>query len=95
MADIANLDTIKWLFNNKSGYKIAKDTGIAQSTISRFQTGETKLENMRFSHAIKLTNYAENIKKRAQPIKKAVLPFLCNNHFAKSLRSDWQIHQIN
>ena len=67
MADIANLDTIKWLFNNKSGYKIAKDTGIAQSTISRFQTGE----------------------------KKAVLPFLCNNHFAKSLRSDWQIHQIN
>ncbi|SEQ52668.1 hypothetical protein SAMN04488558_1172 [Ignavigranum ruoffiae] len=63
MADIANLDTIKWLFNNKSGYKIAKDTGIAQSTISRFQTGETKLENMRFSHAIKLTNYAENIKK--------------------------------
>ncbi|WP_282919758.1 XRE family transcriptional regulator [Ignavigranum ruoffiae] len=63
MADIANLDTIKWLFNNESGYKIAKDTGIAQSTISRFQTGETKLENMRFSHAIKLTNFAENIKK--------------------------------
>ena len=62
MGQVADLEIIMWLFKNQSGYKISKDTGIAQSTISRFQTGETKFENMRFSHAITLTEYALKIK---------------------------------
>ena len=62
MEEIADLKMIKWLIENESGYRIAKDTGISQSTISRFQTGESKFENMRLSHAIILTEYAETIK---------------------------------
>lgn len=62
MDKIANQNIIEWLFENQSGYRIAKDTGISQSTISRFQTGESKFENMRLGHAITLTEYALSIK---------------------------------
>ncbi|PMB84616.1 DNA-binding protein [Dolosicoccus paucivorans] len=57
MKQIADMDAVKELLKSEAGYRIAKDTGISQSTISRFQTGESNIENMRFSHAITLTNY--------------------------------------
>lgn len=65
MEMIANLNDIKWVFENVSGYRISKETGISQSTISRFQTGESKFENMRLSHAITLTNYALSLQKES------------------------------
>lgn len=62
MDKIANLDLIEWVFENQSRYRISKDTSISQSTIPRFQTGESKFDNMRLSHAITLTNYAMSLK---------------------------------
>ena len=65
MNQIANMNIVKELLKSETGYRIAKDTGISQSTISRFQTGESKIENMRFSHAITLTNYYNQLKEQS------------------------------
>lgn len=65
MVKIADLDKITSLLKSETGYRIAKDTGISQSTISRFQTGESKVENMRLIHAMKLTEYYDE-KKRSR-----------------------------
>ena len=66
MSKIADLDKIATLLQTEAGYRIAKDTGISQSTISRFQTGESKIENMRLIHAIKLTEYYDEKKGAAK-----------------------------
>lgn len=58
MDEIADLTKIKWLIENVSGYRIEKETGVSQSTISRLKLGQAKFDNMRLGHAIKLTNYA-------------------------------------
>lgn len=62
MVQIADLNIIKELLETETGYRIAKDTGIPQQTISRFQTGTTPMENMKLGIAIKLTEYAQTKK---------------------------------
>lgn len=62
---VADLNQIKWLIENVSGYRIAKETGVPQSTISRLKLGQAKFDNMRLGHAIKLTNYAISLQKES------------------------------
>lgn len=45
-----------------SKYRISKDTGIAQSTLSDFATGKSKIGNMKLDHAITLNDYYNKIK---------------------------------
>src|SRR5699024_1620893 len=40
-----------------SNYKISKETGIRQSTLSDYARGVSKIENMRLEHAQKLNDY--------------------------------------
>lgn len=59
--DIANLNQIKKLLNKVTAYKISKNTGIGETTISRWKTGKTSLKHMSFENAIKLTEYADDV----------------------------------
>lgn len=52
-------ENIQKLFENKeiSNYKISKETGIAQTTLSDYTTGKSKIGNMKLDHALKLNEY--------------------------------------
>ena len=45
---------------NISRYKISKDTGISQATLSDYATGKSKIGNMKLDHALKLNEYFLN-----------------------------------
>lgn len=62
--DRADEQLIHWLLHesNVTRYRISKDTGITQSTLSRLYNGITNIERMRLGHAITLTMYAKQIK---------------------------------
>lgn len=57
----ADSDKIKWLLENETQYRIAKDTGINQSILSRIVNGDRKIENLTLKVASKLTEYAEEL----------------------------------
>lgn len=51
-------DNIQHLLESDiSNYKIHKDTGIAQSTLSDLKKGKSKIGNMKLDHAIKLNEF--------------------------------------
>lgn len=54
-------DKIEWLLENETQYKISKDTGVAQVTLSGLISGKRKIENLTVKVASKLTEYAEEI----------------------------------
>ena len=55
----ANEKKIQWLFENYSGYRIAKESGVAQSVVARLIIGDRELKNVSFETASKLTECAE------------------------------------
>lgn len=46
-----------------SKYKISKDTGISQSTLSDYSTGKSDIGNMKLSHAEILNKYYKGVVK--------------------------------
>lgn len=48
---------VKWVLDNCTSYQVAKDLGINNRTVNRYQNGESPLENMTFGTAEKLYNY--------------------------------------
>lgn len=56
---LIDTEKIKDLLKSKSGYSIAKETGIPVQTINKYQRGEAKLENMTIAKAIQLMEYIE------------------------------------
>lgn len=54
---------ITWLLHDSgvTRYKISKDIGISESTLSRIANGETPMDAVRFGYASKLTDYARSI----------------------------------
>ena len=55
----ADENKIQWLFENYSGYRIAKESGVAQSVVARLIIGDRELKNVSFETASKLTECAE------------------------------------
>lgn len=55
----ADEEKILWLFENYSGYRIAKESGVAQSVVARLIIGDRELKNVSFETASKLTECAE------------------------------------
>ena len=47
---------------NISNYQISKATGIAQTTLSDYATGKSKIGNMKLDHALKLYDYYKKYK---------------------------------
>ncbi|HGA1227371.1 TPA: XRE family transcriptional regulator [Streptococcus suis] len=64
MMNKADLSKIKKLLSQTTAYRISKDTGIGQTTISRWITGKTDLTKMSLAHAIQLTDYYNKINKK-------------------------------
>lgn len=48
---------IKWVLGNCTSYQVAKDLGINNRTVNRYQNGESPLQNMTFGTVEKLYNY--------------------------------------
>lgn len=64
----ADSDLIRWLLHDsgESRYQISRDTGVAQSTLSRIVSEETNIDNMSFGVASKLTDHAKKLKTNSQ-----------------------------
>lgn len=48
---------LKWVMDNCTSYQVAKDLGINNRTINRYQNGESPLENMSLKTAKLIYNY--------------------------------------
>ena len=59
----ADEEKILWLFENYSGYRIAKESGISQSIVARLINGTRELKNVSFETASKLSQCAERLEK--------------------------------
>ena len=57
----ADEEKIQWLFDNYSGYRIAKESGVSQPLIARLINGTRELKNVSFETASKLTQCAETL----------------------------------
>ena len=60
----ADEEKILWLFENYSGYRIAKESGVAQSVVARLIIGDRELKNVSFETASKLTECVEKLQKQ-------------------------------
>ena len=59
----ANEQQILWLLENATQYRIAKETGISQGSISCLKSGKIKIENLAFKTASALTKLAKKMQK--------------------------------
>jgi len=57
MSDNIKDNIQKLLDSDISNYRIYKDTGIAQSTLSDLKNGKTSIDSMRLDNALKLNDY--------------------------------------
>ncbi|WP_018659297.1 helix-turn-helix domain-containing protein [Allofustis seminis] len=57
----ADSEKIKWLLKNATQYRIAKETGVPQPTLSTLANGKTSIENISLGNASKLTEYADRL----------------------------------
>ena len=66
VGDYMEVDTekIEWLLKNATQYNIAKNTGVAQATISNIVNGKRELKNLTIEVGAKLTDYAKKLQKQ-------------------------------
>ena len=64
----ADEEKIKWLFENYSGYRIAKESGVSQPLIARLINGTRELKNVSFETASKLNECAEKLQKQENEV---------------------------
>ena len=57
----ANEQQILWLLENATQYRIAKETGISQGSISCLKNGKIKIGNLAFKTASALTELAKKL----------------------------------
>lgn len=81
-------DKIKWLLENETQYKISKDTGVAQVTLSGLISGKRKLENLTVTVADKLTEYSL-MKQASQLIISTEMLAIAVKYFTNN-KLDWE-----
>ena len=59
----ANEQQIIWLLDNATQYRIAKETGISQGSVSRLKNGKIKIDNLTLKTASALTELAKKMQK--------------------------------
>ena len=59
----ADEKNIQWLFNNYTGYRISKESGVPQPLIARLVNGTRELKNVTFETASKLSQCAVRLEK--------------------------------
>ncbi len=68
---------IKWVLNNCTSYKVAKDLGINNRTVNRYQNGESPIGNMSLETASKIFKYylKERIQMNLESLETAIKDF--------------------
>ena len=61
---ILDKDSLFEFLTNNSRYRIWKETGISQKTLSNYATGITPIGRMSLDNAIKLTEYARKLEEQ-------------------------------
>lgn len=51
------LKGVQWVLDNCTSYRVAKDLGINNRTVNRYQNGETPIDNMTLATAKRLYKY--------------------------------------
>ena len=59
----ANEQQIIWLLENVTQYRIAKETGMSQGSLSQLKNGKIKIENLTLKTASALTELAKKMQK--------------------------------
>lgn len=59
----ANEQQIIWLLDNATQYRIAKETGISQGSVSQLKNGKIKIDNLTLKTASALTELAKKMQK--------------------------------
>ena len=59
----ANEQQILWLLENATQYRIAKETGMSQGSLSQLKNGKIKIANLTFKTASALTELAKKMQK--------------------------------
>ena len=59
----ANKQQIIWLLENVTQYRIAKETGMSQGSLSQLKNGKIKIENLTLKTASTLTELAKKMQK--------------------------------
>ena len=59
----ANKQQILWLLENATQYRIAKETGMSQGSLSQLKNGKIKIENLTLKTASALTELAKKMQK--------------------------------
>ena len=59
----ANKQQIIWLLENVTQYRIAKETGMSQGSLSQLKNGKIKIENLTLKTASALTELAKKMQK--------------------------------
>ena len=59
----ANKQQIIWLLENVTQYRIAKETGMSQGSLSKLKNGKIKIENLTLKTASALTELAKKMQK--------------------------------
>lgn len=60
---LVDINAIKWLLENATAYAISKNCGLSTQAIDKYKNGVSDIMNMRLKHAIKMTEYANQLKK--------------------------------
>ena len=59
----ANKQQIIWLLENVTQYRIAKETGMSQGSLSKLKNGKIKIDNLTLKTASALTELAKKMQK--------------------------------
>lgn len=59
---LVDINAIKWLLKNTTAYAISKNCGLSTQAVDKYKNGISDLMNMRLKHAIKMTEYANQLK---------------------------------
>ncbi|WP_195529210.1 hypothetical protein [Streptococcus parasanguinis] len=60
---LVDINAIKWLLENSTAYAISKNCDLSTQAIDKYKNGVSDIMNMRLKHAIKMTEYANQLKK--------------------------------
>ena len=60
---LVDINAIEWLLKNATAYAISKNCDLSTQAIDKYKNGVSDIMNMRLKHAIKMTEYANQLKK--------------------------------
>ena len=88
------INNIKTLLSSDllSNYKISKETGIAQSTLSDFTNGRIEIENMRLKYALLLNKVYEKYRGEIELFNK--VEELFTDAKSVSEKFGWQVYEL-